>query len=84
MLAVSMPNSATLAPLVETATKCLATAAASPRCSTSQARALRALVMVSSVVKVLEQTMNSVSAAIQIAHGLGELGAVHIGHEAET
>ncbi len=60
MLAVSMPNSATASALVETATKCLATAASSPSASSSHARAERALVIVSSVVKVLEETMKSV------------------------
>ena len=63
MLAVSMPNSATLAALVETATKCLATAFSSPpRPASDQSRAVWALVIVSSVVKVFEETMNSVSA----------------------
>ena len=58
-----MPNSATFAALVDTATKCRATAAASPpRPSSSQRRALSALVIVSRVVKVFDETMNSVSA----------------------
>ena len=48
--------------LVETATKCLATAASSPERAQHHSRAVRALVIVSSVVKVLEQTTNSVSA----------------------
>ena len=63
MFAVSMPNSDTLAALVETATKCLAMAlSAPPRPLRHHCRALPALVMVSSVVKVLEDTMKSVSA----------------------
>ncbi len=62
MLAVSMPNSATFPALVDSATKCLATAASSPSASSSQVRAEVALVTVSMVVKVLEATMNSVSA----------------------
>jgi hypothetical protein len=63
MLAVSMPNLATSSALVETATKCLAMARSSPfRPVSSQSRALCALVMVSSVVKVLEEMMNNVSA----------------------
>ena len=49
--------------LVETAAKCFATAASDPSFRTSQARAVAALVIVSSVVKVLDETMNSVSAA---------------------
>ena len=61
MFAVSMPNSATAAALVETATKCFATASA-PSASTIQLRAERALVRVSSVVKVFDETTNSVSA----------------------
>ena len=63
MLAVSMPNLETLAALVETATKCLATAFASPpKPLSDQSRAVWALVIVSSVVNVFEETMNSVSA----------------------
>ncbi len=60
MLAVSMPNSATFAVFVLTATKCLATAASSPRRLVSQSRADLALVSVSRVVKVLDETMNRV------------------------
>jgi len=60
-----MPNSATLSRAVDTAAKCLATApwVLMPRCSSasrSQARAMRALVRVSRVVKVLEAIMNRV------------------------
>jgi hypothetical protein len=63
MLAVSMPNSATLAGLVETATKCLATARASPASPASdQSLALWAFVMVSSVVKVFDEMTKRVSA----------------------
>ena len=62
MFAVSMPNSATPSALVETATKCFAIAASSPSALSSHSRAVRALVIVSRVVKVFEQTMNSVSA----------------------
>ena len=57
-----MPNSATFSALVDTATKCFATAASSPRAASAQSRALCALVIVSSVVNVFEQMMNSVSA----------------------
>src|SRR5206468_10500650 len=64
LLVVSMPNSETLAALVETATKCFATAFASPPSRASdQSRALWAFVIVSRVVKVFEETMNNVSAA---------------------
>src|SRR5262249_62362023 len=63
MLATSMPNFFPSAALVETATKCLATDFSSPdRPASDQARAECALVIVSKVVKVLEETMNSVSA----------------------
>ena len=58
-----MPNSATFSALVETATKCRATAAPSPSASTSQRFAGSALASVSSVVNVFEQTTNNVSAA---------------------
>ncbi len=58
-----MPNSATRSALVETATKCRATAASSPSSPTIQSRADCALVSVSSVPKVLEEMMNKVSSA---------------------
>ena len=62
MLAVSIPNFATSAAFVDTATKCLATAFSSPlRLVNSQARAVCAFVMVSNVVKVFDETMNRVS-----------------------
>ena len=63
MFAVSMPNFVTSAALVETATKWLAIAFSSPRAFRVHSRAVRALVMVSSVVKVFEETMNNVSSA---------------------
>ena len=63
MLLVSMPNRATSAAFVETATKCRAMAPALPPSpASSQSRALCALVIVSSVVNVFEETMNNVSA----------------------
>jgi hypothetical protein len=61
MLAGSMPNAATPSRLVLTATKCRATAS-SPRARVSHARAVRALVSVSMVVNVFDETMKSVSA----------------------
>jgi 2-oxo-4-hydroxy-4-carboxy--5-ureidoimidazoline (OHCU) decarboxylase len=63
MFAVSMPNSATRSAFVETATKCFATAPSSPSWPTTQSRAERAFVSVSSVPKVLDEMMNSVSSA---------------------
>ena len=63
MLSVSMPNSATPSALVDTATKCFATAASSPPSPASaHALALCALVIVSSVVNVFDAMMKSVSA----------------------
>ena len=62
MFAGSMPNSRTPSALVETATKCFATADSSPSAASAQSRAVRALVMVSRVVKVFDETMKSVSA----------------------
>ena len=53
---------ATASALVETATKCLATAASRRALAAARPRAEPALVMVSWVVKVLEATMNSVRA----------------------
>src|SRR5258707_11747867 len=61
MLVVSMPKASTRRLLVETATKCLDTAA-SPSASVSQRRAAVALVSVSSVENVFEATMKSVVA----------------------
>jgi hypothetical protein len=63
MLSVSIPNPDTFSAFVETATKCLAIADSSPSASSVHSRAERALVIVSSVVNVFEETMNSVSAA---------------------
>ncbi len=62
MLAVSIPNFATSSVLVDTATKCLATADSSFRASRHQRRAVPAFVRVSTVVKVFEQTTKRVSA----------------------
>ena len=62
MLSGSMPNARTASALVETATKCFATAASSPPSPpSSHARAERAFVIVSSVVNVFDETMKSVS-----------------------
>ncbi len=57
-----MPNFVTSAAFVETATKWRAIAASSRSAASVQARALRAFVMVSSVVKVFDETMKRVSA----------------------
>ena len=84
MFAVSIPNFATSSALVETATKCLATAFSSPPSrASSQARAVAALVIVSSVVNVFDETMNSVSAGSRSRDRLGEVGAVDVRDEAE-
>ncbi len=60
MFSVSIPNSATALAFVETATKCLAIAASSPSAASDHSRAERALVIVSKVVNVFEETMNKV------------------------
>ncbi len=57
-----MPNSDTASELVDTATKCLAIADLSPSAASVHSRAVAALVIVSRVVNVLDETMNSVSA----------------------
>ena len=64
MLASSMPNAATSSAFVDTATKCLATAFSSPPSPLEQPvrGPTVALVSVSSVVKVLDETMKSVVA----------------------
>ena len=63
MFSLAMPNSTTAFSLVDRATKCLATWAASPDCCINQSLALWALVMVSWVVNVLEAIKNKVSSA---------------------
>ena len=63
MLVVSIPNSATFAALVETATKWRATTEVSPpKPARIHSRAVWALVMVSSVTNVFDEMMKSVSA----------------------
>ena len=57
-----MPKADTSAALVETATKCRATAAGSPSFASSHSRADRALAMVSCVVNVFDEITKSVSA----------------------
>ena len=79
-----MPKSATLSSAVETATKCFATASfsswpASP--SSSQALQSRALVSVSSVPKVLLETMNSVRGRVEPGQGRGGVGRVDVADE---
>jgi hypothetical protein len=62
MLSVSIPNFATSSAFVETATKWFAIAFSSPSADRHHSRADCALVIVSSVVKVLDEMMKSVSA----------------------
>mmetsp|Transcript_46292 Transcript_46292/g.128690 ORF Transcript_46292/g.128690 Transcript_46292/m.128690 type:complete len:245 (+) Transcript_46292:1305-2039(+) len=64
MFLVSMPNSATALPLVESAAKWLATAASSLRFSSSHFLAESALVIVSCVVNVLDAMRKSVDSAL--------------------
>ena len=61
MFALSMPNFATSSALVETATKCLATASSWCSAFSAHVRAVWALVIVSRVVKVFEEMIKSVS-----------------------
>src|SRR5579859_5118970 len=82
MLSVSIPKSATRSALVETATKCLATASSLPSSLTTQSRAEVALVSVSSVPNVLDEMMNSVSSAFRSRVASAKSG-VHVGHEPE-
>ena len=62
MFCGSIPNSATLAALVDTATKWRATASSSFRAERSHSLAVAALVSVSMVVNVLDDTTKRVSA----------------------
>ena len=80
-----MPNFATSFALVETATKCRATDFSSPpNPASDQARADCALVIVSSVVNVFEETMNSVSAGSRSRTASDEVGPVDVGNEPES
>ena len=84
MFAVSIPNSATFSAFVDTATKWRATAASSPPSwSSSQSRAEVAFVIVSSVVNVFDETMNSVSVGVEAGERVDEIGAVDVRHEPE-
>ena len=79
-----MPNAETFSALVETATKCFATAFGfPPRPLSNQSRALCALVMVSSVVKVFDEMMKSVSAGSRSRVASTKSIAVHVGDKAE-
>ena len=49
----------------------------------TSARAVRALVMVSCVVNVLDATMNSVVSGSQRAQRLGDVRAIDVGHEVQ-
>ena len=83
MLAVSMPNFATSAALVETATKCLATACSSPKLAEHPgARGVRVghgLQGGEGLGGDDEQRL----LGIEIARGFGEIRAVDVGDEAE-
>ena len=84
MLAVSIPNFATSFAFVETATKCFATEVSSPfNPASDHARAVCALVIVSSVVKVFEEMMNRVSAGSRSLDGFRKIGPIDIGNEAK-
>ena len=84
MLVVSMPNSATFSAFVDTATKCLATALASPpRPWSDQSRALCALVIVSERGEGLRGDDEQGFRRIEIACRLGEIGAIDVGDKAK-
>ena len=51
--------------------------------ASNHSRALSALVIVSSVVNVLEETMKSVSAGSRSQGRFGKIDAIHIGNEPE-
>ena len=81
MLAVSMPKAATRSALVDTATKCFATADVVAELGQAHARARAAFVRVSSVREGLRGMMNSVVCGVEVAGRLGEVRAVDVGHE---
>ena len=86
MFAVSMPNSATRSPWVETATKCLATAETSslPRPANSQRFAAVALVRVSRVENVLDATMKSVVSGSRVVELSDQIDRVDVGDEPDA
>jgi hypothetical protein len=73
MFSVSIPNPDTPAAVVETATKCLAMPPRPPNVASDHSRAVRAFVIVSSVVNVLEQTTNGFR-RVEVARSLDEIG----------
>ena len=79
-----MPNSAQAATLLETATKWRARSASAPAWARNQSRAVRALVRVSIVVKVLEITTKSVVAGREAGQRGRQIGAVDIGDEMQA
>ena len=84
MLAVSMPNCADLVGVGRHRDEVAARRRRRRSASTSQARAERALVSVSRVVKVFDATMNSVAAGSRSRIASDEVGAVDVGDEAEV
>src|SRR4051794_1686304 len=83
MFSVSIPNSATLLALVETATKCLGIARSSPSADSTHSRAERALVIVSSVVNVLVGDDQQRLLRVQITRRFNEVGPVDVREEPE-
>src|SRR5262244_2367250 len=84
MLAVSMPNSETLAVLVETATKCLAMAFVSPP---NPLAPLAGAPRVGHGLQRGERLGGDDEERlrrVEIMHGLREVSAVHVGNEAEA
>ena len=79
-----MPNFATSAALVETATKCLATDFSSPpRPASDQSRARVRVGHGLQRGEGLRRDDEQRLCRIEVAHGLGEVGAVDVGDEAE-
>ena len=83
MFAVSMPNLLTASALVETATKCLATAASSPSAASDQSRAELRVGHRLQGGERLGRDDEQRLRRVEIVGLLGEVGAVHVGDEPE-
>ena len=84
MLTVSMPNARTPTALVDTATKCLATALSSPCLSMSQARGDVGVAHRLERRERLGSNDEQCLGSVEILRRLGEGGAVDVGDEAEA
>ena len=83
MFAVSMPNLATRSALVDTATKCLATASSAPRADHDPVPGRRRVGQRLQRAERLGGDDEQRLVRVQVPGGLDEVGGVHVGHEPE-